>query len=88
MAVINRSYVELVRARKALKKAFEDQDWEGLRECDIELGLRLDRAFEDRDSDGRALVREMERILGTYADLVEMLPGAAEALSFSPPTHN
>jgi hypothetical protein len=84
MPVISRSHVELVRARKALRQAFEEQDWEQLRERDIELGLRLDRAFDDKDSDSKALVKEMERILNTYAELVEVLPDYAENLSFVP----
>jgi len=88
MPLVNRSYVELVRARKALRKAFEEQDWDGLRERDIELGLRLDRAFDDRHSDSRALVREMERILNTYAELVEVLPESLGDLSFTPHTQH
>lgn len=87
MSVICRSHVELVRARKALEKAFDNRDWDVLKETDRRLGDILNSAFDDVDRNTGELVQEMERVLHTYAAMVEALPEAAElSLSVFPKT--
>lgn len=78
MSVVSKSQVELVRARKALEQAFDEQDWVALRKWDAKLGECLNRAFADPMRDAFELVQEMERVLHTYATLVEAMPAAAQ----------
>ena len=74
MSVVNASQFALYRARRELEKAFHHCDWEKIRHWDMELGNSLNAAFDDENRDTRALVTELEKILGTYARLVEQFP--------------
>ena len=82
MSVISGSHVNLVRARKALEKAFAERDWEALKETDILLGESLNEAFDDKHRNAYELVQEMEKILHTYSEMVMALPEGAD-MSFS-----
>lgn len=86
MSLVSQSHVELVRARKALEKAFIDKDWEVLSACDRRVGEALNDAFEDDRRDTRELVYEMERVLGIYAKMVSALPASfsEHPMSFIP----
>ena len=78
MSVISRSHLNLVRARKALEKAFAERDWDALKETDRQLGQSLNEAFDDQDRNTSELVQEMEKVLRTYASMVAALPKDAE----------
>lgn len=85
VSIICQTHVELVRARKALEKAFVNQDWVALREMDIALGELLNKSFEDEARDAPSLVREMEHILNAYSRIISQLPeSASEALALFP----
>lgn len=87
MSVISDSHVSLVRARKALEKAFAERDWDALKESDKLLGESLNRAFDDEHRNTFELVQEMEKVLHTYATLVASLPDEAQmSLSTFPTT--
>lgn len=74
MSVISSAHVSLIRARKSLNKAFQEKDWDALRNWDTKLGECLARAFDDPDRDTLALVTEMEGVLKLYANIVAHLP--------------
>ena len=77
MSIVNASQFALRRARRELEKAFNQCNWEDVRHWDVELGQSLNAAFDDENRDTPALVNELEKILGTYARLVERLPNDA-----------
>lgn len=77
MSVVHASQFALRRARRELEKAFNRCNWEDVRHWDVELGQFLNEAFDDENRDTPALVNELEQILGTYARLVERMPGDA-----------
>lgn len=77
MSVVNASQFALRRARRELEKAFNQSNWEDVRHWDVELGQSLNAAFDDENRDTSALVSELEKILGTYARLVERMPNDA-----------
>jgi len=87
MSVISRSHLNLVRARKALEKAFKERNWDALRETDKLLGESLNEAFDDVGRNTVELVQEMEKVLGTYAEMVAALPEDAEASLNTLPSH-
>lgn len=77
MSIVNASQFALRRARRELEKAFNQCNWEDVRQWDLALGQSLNAAFDDENRDTPALVNELEKILGTYARLVERLPNDA-----------
>lgn len=79
MSVVSSSHVMLVRARKAMEKAFAERDWDALKETDKLLGECLNQAFDDEHRNTFELVQEMEKVLQAYAAMVEALPQGAEA---------
>lgn len=87
MSVISGAHVNLVRARKALEKAFEERDWDALRETDKRLGESLNEAFDDEHRNTFELVQEMEKVLHTYAGVVAALPEGAEVSLHTFPSH-
>lgn len=74
MSVVNASQFALRRARRELEKAFSESNWDDVRHWDVALGQSLNAAFDDENRDTSALVSELEKILGTYARLVERMP--------------
>jgi hypothetical protein len=74
MSVIAVSHVALARARRDLEKAYLAGDWDHVRLCDRQLGHQLNLAFADEHRNNRALVEELERVLGLYARMVTALP--------------
>ena len=80
MSIVNASQFALRRARQELEKAFHHCEWEDVRRWDVELGQSLNAAFDDENRDTPALVNELEKILGTYARLVESLPAEANSI--------
>ncbi|WNO07940.1 hypothetical protein [Teredinibacter sp. KSP-S5-2] len=77
MSVISASHFSLVRARRELEKAYDCEDWEAVRQWDQDLGVMLNRAFDDEDRDTRALVGELEKVLSLYATIVSSMPEKA-----------
>ncbi len=87
MSIISQSHVDLVRSRKSLEHAFTRGDWQTMKAVDAEMGEVLNRAFDDSSRDAHALIKEMEKVLDTYARMVEALPkNASESLNFVPST--
>ena len=87
MSVVSRPHFELVRARKSLETAFKKGDWEAMREWDAQLGERLNAAFDDEGRNSAELIKEMERVLHAYAELIAALPeSASTALNSFPRT--
>ncbi len=85
MSVVSQPYLELVRSRKTLEKAYVKQDWDGLKDMDAHLGIALNNAFDDEQRNTVELVHEMERILSLYANIVASLPkDMPEALASFP----
>lgn len=74
MAVIATTHMNLVRARRQMETAFVANDWERVKEWDQQLTMQLNNAFDDPLRDNDLLVKELERILGLYAEMVESLP--------------
>lgn len=75
--VVSLSYLNLIRARKQMEKAFVANDWDAVKEYDALVTHQLTQAFDDPDRDNRMLVDELEYVLGLYARMVEALPAAA-----------
>lgn len=76
MHLVCSSLVDVIRTRKAMQKAFECADWDGVKTCDDRLGRMLDAAFSDDVRDNSALVAELEKVLALYAQVVTCLPEA------------
>lgn len=74
MSIVSSSHVDLVRARKKFKKAYQNGEWDDVRQKDRELSECLNIAFEDKERDAKALVDEVERILHVYSEVVSALP--------------
>lgn len=74
MSIVTASHLALVRARRQLEKAYIDNDWNAVRQWDRQIGEQLNSAFGDEHRDTRALVSELERVLGLYARMVKTLP--------------
>lgn len=77
MSVVSISHLNLLRARKQMEKAFQQNDWDAVKEWDVLLTHQLTQAFDDPARDNRLLVDELEHILGLYAKMVSVLPEAA-----------
>lgn len=84
MNVIPISYVSLVRARKDLERAFEQEDWERVAECDEFLGAVLTQAFDDPARDHSLLTTELDKILRLYGQMVCEIPPNTEICVGSP----
>lgn len=76
MSLISSSHLSLVRARKELEKAFDENRWDELKDLDKSLGASLNQAFDDKQRDPTSLVHELEKVLSLYASMVEAMPGA------------
>lgn len=74
MSVIATTHMNLIRARRQMETAFMENDWERVKEWDQLLTAQLNSAFDDPHRDNDLLVKELEKILGLYADMVESLP--------------
>ncbi len=77
MSVVSMSHLNLLRARKQMEKAFNDCDWDAVKEWDVLLTHQLNQAFDDPTRDNQLLVEELESILGLYAKMVSVLPDVA-----------
>lgn len=84
MSIVVASQFALKRARRQLENAFKQGNWQAVRESDIELGRLLNKAFDEKSLDTRALVSELEIILTLYADMVATLPEQHDAAFISP----
>lgn len=84
MSIVVASQFALKRARRQLENAFNQGNWQAVRESDIELGKLLNKTFDEKSLDARALVSELETILTLYADMVAMLPEQRDAALISP----
>jgi ferritin-like metal-binding protein YciE len=84
MSLVSSSHFSLVRARKALESAFRDNDWDQLRNLDQALGDSMNQAFEDDQRDTKNLVKELEKVLYLYAQMVSTLPDAAKQKVVAP----
>ena len=76
MNVIPTSHMALVRARKKMEKAFEQDDWAAVKEWDVLVSEQLNQAFDDAHRDHGLLVGELEKILGLYSSMTQRLPEA------------
>ncbi|VUD56424.1 hypothetical protein TDB9533_02079 [Thalassocella blandensis] len=84
MSVISVSLFSLKRARKAMENAYHQGDWEEVRRWDTEIAQHLNDAFEDGARDTKALIRELQTILQTYAKIVEALPDSCGQFMVGP----
>lgn len=84
MSVLPASFVVLVRARKALAKAYQNSDWQGVEETDAFLGYALTQAFDDPGRDPEALGRELNKILELYSRIVGRMPEHIQRAERSP----
>ncbi|MFT7559289.1 MAG: hypothetical protein ACI93R_001194 [Flavobacteriales bacterium] len=84
MSLISPSHVSLVRARRAMEKAFSSEQWDQLKALDRELGASLDMAFTDEERDTKTLVSELEKVLSIYASIVDTLPESSVRKVLSP----
>ena len=76
MNVIPTSHMALVRARKSMERAFNANDWVGVKEWDTILSQQLNQAFDDDYRDHALLVGELEKILSLYSSMTRSLPEA------------
>lgn len=74
MSVVALSYVNLVRTRRELERAYLNDDWDAIKDWDVLLAEHLNAAFDDPDRDNNNLVQELENILGLYSSMVDELP--------------
>ncbi len=73
-SVVTAALVGVKRKKKAMEKAFLAADWDEVKKLDGELIKQLDAAFDEPSRDNRALVEELESVLGLYGRLVSSLP--------------
>lgn len=88
MTVVSAAHLNLVRARREMEKAFQRQDWDGVKDCDQLLSVQLNHAFDDDTRDSRSLVNELERVLSLYATIVHALPQATAEQWLKPESIN
>lgn len=81
MTVVSANHVSLIRCRKALEKAFDNKDWERVRQWDLRLGNCLNTAFDDPYRDTDSLVEELEKVLSLYAKIVSAVPAEADSVA-------
>ncbi len=74
MSVVSVSLFSLKRARRALEQAHAEGNWDEVRRWDVELAQYLNDAFDDHGRDTKALIKELQVILGTYSKIVDELP--------------
>ncbi len=84
MSIVVASQFALKRARRQLETSFRQGNWQAVRENDIELGRLLNKAFDEKGRNTRALVSELENILALYADMVSVLPEQQESTFIRP----
>ena len=84
MSVVVASQFALKRARRNLERAYQQGNWQAVRQSDVELGNLLSSALDDKSRDTTALVEELENILALYADMVSMLPDHNEVFMAKP----
>lgn len=77
MKVISVTHLGLVRARKGMAKAYENGDWQAIKDYDQLLAAMLNQAFDDPHRDHCRLAKELERVLSLYGSIVRQLPDAA-----------
>lgn len=77
MSVVSASQFALARTRRSMLKAFRQKNWEAIKTCDRDLAANLNNAFDDSNRDTRALIDELEKIIGLYAEMVANLPADA-----------
>jgi hypothetical protein len=74
MTIIAASLVNVMRTRREMERALHQGDWDAVKQWDSKVGQSLDAAFDDPSRDNRALVDELEKVLGLYAQVVAQLP--------------
>lgn len=79
MSVVTVSQMNLMRTRRQMREAFLAQDWDTVQQWDQLLAVQLNKAFDDPERDNTLLIKELEHILGLYADMVESLPDEVSA---------
>lgn len=84
MTVIATSHFNLALSRRRMQNAFVAQDWANVKHWDRLLTQQLNDAFEDPARDNELLVRELEKILGLYAEMVECLPACGDEQWLTP----
>lgn len=84
MTVIATSHFNLALTRRRMQTAFIAQDWDNVKHWDRLLTQQLNDAFEDPARDNELLVRELEKVLGLYAEMVECLPAGADEQWLTP----
>lgn len=84
MSIVPSSHVELARARREFKKAFDIREWDDVRALDQQLADRLDDAFDDELRDTDILIGELEKILHVYSIVVAELPQFSVACQLTP----
>lgn len=81
MKLVTASQFALARTRKQLKAAFKNNDWQAVRDVDQILVHSLNDAFDDTNRDTRALIEELEKIVGLYGEMVARLPVDSERMA-------
>lgn len=84
MSLANVNHFKLRRSHKDLKKAFNQKNWQALREQDRELARSIDRLLIDSSRDTKALIDDLKGILATYSEIIAEVPGDVERHVFSP----
>ncbi|MBB3168432.1 hypothetical protein [Simiduia aestuariiviva] len=70
MSLVPHSQLRLVRIRKALEGALAAQEWDRLRQLDVDLMAALDQASDDPNRHPETLLSELAVIVDLYKDLV------------------
>lgn len=70
MSLVPHTQWRLARMRKSMSKALQEQDWDKVREFDVELMQALNDASEDTQRDSAALLNELQAVVELYKDLV------------------
>lgn len=81
MKLVSATQFALARTRKQLLDAYKSNDWKAVRDVDQLLAHNLNEAFDDKNRDTRALIDELEKIVGLYGEMVSQLPIDAAKLA-------
>lgn len=84
MSVVSASQFALSRARRDLKNAFSNNDWQSIKDVDKILSHTLNNAFDDANRDTKSLVDELEKIVSLYSEMVSALPNQTEQMAREP----
>lgn len=86
MSVVALSFLNLLRVRKQMEVAFQNNDWDAVKDIDVLLTHQLTAAFDDPNRDAEPLFKELELILALYARMVSALPLSATQSWLAPKT--